>query len=97
MKKFFVLLALFAAACSKQKPDWDQADCRRVDFYKQRFTDSTRSVKIGEAILEWPQNGGDNLLCGAELAKDLKSVPIGWSLCDADGTKYFEFHYAIIE
>lgn len=101
MKKFSILLAvsaaIFAASCSKQAPDWDQIDCQRVNFYTQRYTDSTLSIKIGEELLTWPQNNTSNLLCGSELAKDIKDLPRGVTLCDVDGTTYFNYYYFKIE
>lgn len=101
MKKFSILLAvsaaIFAASCSKQAQDWDQVDCRRVNFYTQRYSDSTLAIKIGDSTLIWPQNNASNELCGSELAKDIKDLPRGVTLCDADGTTYFNYYYFIIE
>ena len=100
--KIFFLAAAVAGSllqgCVKQKPDWDQVDCRHVNFWVQNYTDSTLTIPIGKPTITWPLDSTDNnQLCGEELRKDLARVPSGMTLCDAEGTKYYAYHYAEIK
>lgn len=54
MKNFLLIavLVMAIAACTKQKPDWDQVSCKRCISIKQVWADSAKGFLMADTVAD---------------------------------------------
>lgn len=96
MKRLFILLAIGAVACTKQKPDWDQVTCKEVTYWNQSFTDSLHNISISDSVIISQKTYCTSDLHYEEVYK-AERFGVKWEpKCDADGFSYCIKLYAIV-